>query len=465
MKGLRVHGLAARFAVTTLLLMLLMAGVEPNPGPTFTTSEENHVTDRTTNASDSGNLIDTANGTANNNSQQLFDLLFAAINQLALTVSELGDKVGHFEHSQNEKSSRIDQRLGVMEKAINTRLIDVEENQNVLRIDMDAMDYEFAKMTDSFEHMQKKADVLEAKVELLDTQSRRNNLLFFGIPRVFGETWDLCEAKVREIIGQDMKVRQPVQIDRAQRVGSAILVQFQSFKQREDVLSHSRELRATESPIYVREDFSEAVRRKRSGLTPLLKQFHDDGKRAKLRHDRLVTEDGTFTFDLKRQEYQRVEPRIRPAATTRYHKDWQRRTDNRFHSSTDADSLPPRSVDNHNHGGTDRRFLRAASRGRRPDGRLFRNDSCPRPDNRHSLPNAQYTSSDNNDSAQVLRRDSGLRQHYSQRHTSGNVLSTRQDRQHHNNYSSSNDWKTTRRTTLHVWSRFNRAVITPFTPS
>ena len=73
-----------------------------------------------------------------------------------LAPTELGDKVGHFEHSQNETSSRIDQRLGVMENAINTRLIDVEENQNVLRIDMDAMDYEFAKMTDSFEHMQKK---------------------------------------------------------------------------------------------------------------------------------------------------------------------------------------------------------------------------------------------------------------------------------------------------------------------
>ena len=91
-KGLRVHGLAARFAVTTLLLMLLMAGVEPNPGPTFTTSEENDVADRTTNASDSGNLIETANGTANNNSQQQFDRLFTAINQLALTVSELGSR-------------------------------------------------------------------------------------------------------------------------------------------------------------------------------------------------------------------------------------------------------------------------------------------------------------------------------------------------------------------------------------
>ena len=104
-----------------------------------------------------------------------------------------------------------------------------------------------------------------------------------------------------------MKVRQPVQRDRAQRVGSAILVQFQSSKQREEVLSHSRELRETDSSIYVREDFTETVRRKRSGLTPLLNQFRDDGKRAKLRHDKLITEDGTFTFDLKRQEYQKLE--------------------------------------------------------------------------------------------------------------------------------------------------------------
>ena len=81
-----------------------------------------------------------------------------------------------------------------MENAINTRLIDVEENQNVLRIDMDAMDYEFAKMTDLFEHMQKKTDDLETKVELLDTQSRLNNLLFFGTPRVFGSDHEGASA-------------------------------------------------------------------------------------------------------------------------------------------------------------------------------------------------------------------------------------------------------------------------------
>ena len=111
----------------------------------------------------------------------------------------------------------------------------MEENRNVTRIDR-RKEFMLQKMRDSFKHMRKKTDNLDAKVELLDTQSRRNKPSFlFGIPLVFGETWDLCDAKMREIICRDMKC-QPVHIDRAQRVGSAILVRFQFFKQREEVL-------------------------------------------------------------------------------------------------------------------------------------------------------------------------------------------------------------------------------------
>ena len=109
MKGLRVHGLAARFAVTTVLLMLLMAAVEPNPSPTFSTGEGNHVSDRTDNNGDNSNLdSDTASNTANSNTQQLFDRLFSATNHLAGTLSQLGDKVEKFEQSQNELASHID---------------------------------------------------------------------------------------------------------------------------------------------------------------------------------------------------------------------------------------------------------------------------------------------------------------------------------------------------------------------
>ena len=119
-----------------------MVGVEPDPGPTFPTGEENHVSGKTDNNGDSGNLTSTPPATLPTATPNRF---FSAINSLAWTVFQLGDKVGNFEQSQNELASHIDQRLGIMENAISTRLTDVEQNQNVLRLDIDALDDDFCK--------------------------------------------------------------------------------------------------------------------------------------------------------------------------------------------------------------------------------------------------------------------------------------------------------------------------------
>ena len=61
------------------------------------------------------------------------------------------DTVGHFEQSQNERASRVDQHLGVLEDAINTRQTRLNGREpKTFRKDMNAMDYEFAKMTSCF---------------------------------------------------------------------------------------------------------------------------------------------------------------------------------------------------------------------------------------------------------------------------------------------------------------------------
>ena len=54
-----------------------------------------------------------------------------------------------------------------MKNAISTGLTDMARNQNVL-LDIDALDDDFAKITDSLAHMQKKVDNLAAKVEFLE---------------------------------------------------------------------------------------------------------------------------------------------------------------------------------------------------------------------------------------------------------------------------------------------------------
>ena len=75
-------------------------------------------------------------------------------------------------------------------------------------------------------------------------------------------------------------------------------------------MSRARELKG--SSVYVREDASDRVRQKQRGLIPLMKTMREDGKRAVIRHDKLRSEEGTFTFDLKHEEIVKVDDRRLP---------------------------------------------------------------------------------------------------------------------------------------------------------
>ena len=80
------------------------------------------------------------------------------------------------------------------------------------------------------------------------------------------------------------------------------MVKCLSFKDRYLVMSRARNLRGSDPPLFVRDDVSEAVRSKQKGLLPLRNSLRDDLKRAVIRYDKLRTDVGIFTFDLKKQE-------------------------------------------------------------------------------------------------------------------------------------------------------------------
>ena len=87
-----------------------------------------------------------------------------------------------------------------------------------------------------------------------------------------------------------MKITDGVVIERTHRVG---------YKDKEKILKGTKNLASTNKDISVREDFSQAVQTKRSKLMPVMKILRKDGKRARLRFDKLVTDEGTFTFNLQ----------------------------------------------------------------------------------------------------------------------------------------------------------------------
>lgn len=272
-RGMRMHGAAAAVTVFTLLLMLLMAGVEPNPGPGATQGEGD-------------------NGVAGDNASQI-EKLCTVVADLSTKIVGLSDRVQNLEQSNTTRVSKLERQHEMME------------------LDVECVNEKCGKLETVADSLSEKVDSLQQKLTRIEGENRRRNLLFFGLPKAAGETWDSCEQLVLSVLKRDLRMAGPVFIDRARRVGAAILVTFQSLKQRDLVLSRTRLLAEARSPVFIREDYPEETRQKRAGLVPLMKQLRDDGVRARLRNDKLVTDDTTYIYNLDTKQYTQMSPRKR----------------------------------------------------------------------------------------------------------------------------------------------------------
>lgn len=120
------------------------------------------------------------------------------------------------------------------------------------------------------------------KMEYLEGQSRKNNLVFDGIDEVPGETWADAEEKVRAILVERLQLQHSIEIERVHRTGKpaaggnrprSMVVKFLRSKDRSAVLERAKKLRGTN--IYINEDHTDAVRMKRKELLPKLREARE----------------------------------------------------------------------------------------------------------------------------------------------------------------------------------------------
>ena len=186
-----------------------------------------------------------------------------------------------------------------MEKKLDERLKTLEDSNDVLSVDVGKMSTKVEELEEENQFIKEKLRNLEDKLDSAENHSKRNSLLFYGIPTAAGETRSDCEDKVMNIIKTDMKITDGVAIERAHRVGKANIIKLQSYKDKQKILKGAKNLASTNKVIPIREDFSQAVQTKRSKLVPMMKTLRKHGKGASLRFDKLVTDEGTFTFNLQ----------------------------------------------------------------------------------------------------------------------------------------------------------------------
>ena len=117
----------------------------------------------------------------------------------------------------------------------------LEEEIEAVKNDNEQLRLENRDLTHRLEQAENKLDDLEGR-------SKRNNLIFSGLKKRAGaadhESWDDCENLVKDLIRDQLKIRDDIQFDRVHRLGkdpnSPIVARFTNFKDKERVLKEKK---------------------------------------------------------------------------------------------------------------------------------------------------------------------------------------------------------------------------------
>ncbi len=139
------------------------------------------------------------------------------------------------------------------------------------------------------------------KLEYLEGKTRRNNLVFDGVAEAPGETWAETEEKITMILKEKLQFQHKVEVERAHRVGKPregdkprpVVIKLLRYKDRDAILQRAKSLKGTR--IFINEDYTDTVRRKRKELMPELRAARERGDIAYLRNDKLIIHPRTST--------------------------------------------------------------------------------------------------------------------------------------------------------------------------
>ena len=169
-----------------------------------------------------------------------------------------------------------------------------------------------ASLVDSMTKLKTDTDTrlktMEDKFTQQEDQSRRNNLIFYGILEGENDTWQKHENDVRVFMKTKMDIADAddsdkLVIERAYRIGRKtpgntrpILARFLNWRRKSEVFVKARDI-PRDSTVRIGEDFNRRVREIRKHLYPKLQEARQQGKRASLRYDKLHIENNVYTVN------------------------------------------------------------------------------------------------------------------------------------------------------------------------
>ena len=170
---------------------------------------------------------------------------------------------------------------------------------------------ELTQLQQEHDTLHSKYNELHQHILNIETQSRRDNLCFDGVPEESGETDAACEQKVRTLLKDNMNIdASDMKIVRCHRLGPprknalppgkprSLIVKFHFYGDRSRVWDARRKLKG--SPFFVSENFPNEIEARRRRLWPVFNAARRDpalkGK-VSLRVDRLILNGQAYTVN------------------------------------------------------------------------------------------------------------------------------------------------------------------------
>lgn len=150
----------------------------------------------------------------------------------------------------------------------------------------------FQNLQIKYDKLEEKVEVQESRIDAIEKEIRKRNLVFFGVEENESNYWDL-EKTVLTVINEKMKVKCSNQeITSVWRKGKKgertrpVIVSFNTLSKKIEVIKKKKLLEG--SDIYMKEDFPLKVIQKRKELQGELKHLRDQGKVAFLKYDKII---------------------------------------------------------------------------------------------------------------------------------------------------------------------------------
>lgn len=261
-------------------LILLCGDVERNPGPPKPDPRQTRLTSRGENDRRGSSL----GRQENSGDLTLIDIM----NKLTIMESQ---NESRFTVLRDEVKEMKDSYCKLNEEVTNLR-------QEVAHLQKENVDLRFenSSMKSGLEDMARKTDDLESR-------SKRNNLVFYGLEKGESESASECEEKVQAVLEEKLGLTN-VPFDRVHRTSTdpkaPMVARCTFYKDRLSVLKAKKNLAG--STISISEDFTRRVREVRKKLVPYLKAAKRSGKKVSMVYDHLIidgrkyflNEDGTI---------------------------------------------------------------------------------------------------------------------------------------------------------------------------